>query len=208
MAAHPTLAARHSEQLDPDYPGWLAGDLEEAGKGTVLVLQSAVGNAAVRHPPELSAPYAVARELARFFQTVPLQPASPTSLRISRVSVELPAPDGSRLVPSGLRQAAANFLCANAPPRAALSLFSLGPLRWISVPGEVTAEAARVIEQAAGHARVVGLVNGYLGYVEDRLRVERGEGEAKRQYFPAKLVQTLAHGAEDAERDQPLGAGG
>jgi len=58
--------------------------------------------------------------------------------------------------------------------------------------------AGAVLESAAGGARVVSLVNGYLGYVEPADRVSRGAGESHRQLFGPGLLEALRFGTEAA----------
>jgi hypothetical protein len=129
-----------------------------------------------------------------------MQKAASWRLGFARVRVELPTPDSSRLVPAWAGSLGNNLLCANAPKEATVSVLRLGPLQWVALPGEPTAEAARAIEQSAMGARVVGLTDGYLGYVEDPLRVARGQGESRRQYFSQELSQVLAAGAATASQ--------
>jgi hypothetical protein len=68
----------------------------------------------------------------------------------------------------------------------------------LGVPAETTAASGVLLERAAGGARVVSLVNGYLGYVEPPDRVERAAGESRRQLFGPGLLESLRFGTEAA----------
>jgi hypothetical protein len=202
LAAHPTLAPRPPPGLDGDYPSALATLAESQGQGLTLVLQGAVGNASfdrVRIEKQDRASQEVAQDLLDVLGKTPLHDVG-TGLSYSAVEVALPAPDASRLVAPWARRPADNFLCANAPKHAEVSVLGLGSLRWVALPGEVTAQASGGIERAARAERVVGLVNGYLGYVEAPGRVEVGSGESQRQYFGPALASVLEQGARAAAR--------
>jgi len=198
LAAHPTLVARPPAGLDPDWPGRLAQEEEAAGQGVTLVLEGNVGNATVQRPPAGSddAPEAFARLVADALRSVPLQPTGP-GLRHARLEVALPGPDASRLVPRGLGTLVENVaLWPFAPGWAELAELRIGGLRLLAVPAETTAASGAVLESAAGGARVVSLVNGYLGYVEPADRVARAAGESRRQLFGPGLLEALRFGTE------------
>lgn len=192
LAGHPTLAGRDPDGLAPDYPGALAA-LEAPHHGVALVLQSAVGNASVLGVVSVDA---FAERLTRELAQTPLGTVEgPIRLALSQVSTPLPRADASRLLPGLLRRAGDNFLCVSAPKRVEVSVLQLGPFRWVSIPGEPTAIAARALEQAAGANRVVALTNGYVGYVDDPKLVAANDGEAGRQYFGPELLERLTRAA-------------
>jgi hypothetical protein len=83
-----------------------------------------------------------------------------------------------------------------APGWAELSELRIGSVRLLGVPVETTAASGKVLEGGAGGARVVALVNGYLGYVEPEDRVARGAGESRRQLFGPGLLEALRFGTE------------
>jgi hypothetical protein len=198
VAAHPTLVARPPAGLDPDWPGRLAREEETAGLGVTLVLQGNVGNATVQRPPAgiEGAPEAFAGMVAEALRSVPLQPTGP-GLQHARLEVALPGPDASRLVPWGLGTLVANVaLWPWAPRWADLAELRIGGVRLLAVPVETTAASGAVLEAAAGGARVVSLVNGYLGYVEPAERVARAAGESPRQLFGPGLLEALRFGTE------------
>lgn len=194
FSAHPTLVGRRSEALSPDWPGALALAEENAGRGVTLVVQGAGGNASAANAEEGPAPYA--RKLGESLAAVGMVQATPVLLAYAKVGTALPRPDASRLVPSFSRRAGDNFLCTSAPQEAEVSALRLGPMSLLAVPGEPTFAAAKQLEQAAGARRVVGLANGYLGYVEEAAAVRAAQGEAKRQYFDPALTETLTRAAQ------------
>ena len=198
LAAHPTLVTRPPPGLDPDWPGRLSREEEAAGEGVTLVLQGNVGNATVQRPPAGTedAPEAFARLVAEALRSVPLQPTGP-GLRHARLEVALPGPDASRLVPRGLGTLVDNVaLWPWAPGWAELSELRIGGVRLLAVPVETTAASGAVLESASGGARVVSLVNGYLGYVEPAERVDRAAGESHRQLLGPGLLESLRFGTE------------
>ncbi|HEY3587104.1 MAG TPA: hypothetical protein VGK85_08125, partial [Myxococcaceae bacterium] len=127
---------------------------------------------------------------------VPLQ-AGGTGLSHAELEVSLPGPDASRFVPRGLATLVDNVvLWPWAPGWAELGALRIGTVRLLGVPVETTAASGAVLERAAGGARVVSLVNGYLGYVEPADRVGRGAGESHRQLFGPGLLEALRFGTE------------
>jgi neutral ceramidase len=200
FSAHPTLVPRHLRALDPDYPGRLAGVREAAGAGVSLVLQGAAGNASAVMAWEApgGAPEAFARALALQVAEVPVAPVAVSTLGYARVQVALPEPDASRLVPGGLEDAGETLLCGSAGELAEVSALTLGPLRLVSMPGEPSVGAGRRIAEATGARAVLGLADGYLGYVETPEAVEGERGEARRQYFAPSLLARLTAAAQAA----------
>ena len=198
LAAHPTLVGRPPPGLDPDWPGRLARAQERAGQGVTLVLQGNVGNVSVqrvetgRDPPV----EAFAQLVDAAVAAVPLQAAG-TGLSHARVEVSLPGPDASRFVPWGLATLVDNVaLWPFAPGWAELAQLRIGGVRLLGLPVESTAASGAMLERAAGGARAVSLVNGYLGYAEPADRVERGAGESRRQLFGPGLLEALRFGTE------------
>ncbi|HET9157998.1 MAG TPA: neutral/alkaline non-lysosomal ceramidase N-terminal domain-containing protein [Myxococcaceae bacterium] len=198
LAAHPTLVRRPPPGLDPDWPGRLARSQERAGQGVTLVLQGNVGNVSVQKmEADRETPVeAFAQRVDAAVAAVPLQAAG-AGLSHARLEVSLPGPDASRLVPWGLATLVDNVgLWPFAPGWAELGELRIGSVRFLVVPVETTAASGAVLERAAGGARVVSLVNGYLGYVEPADRVKRGAGESPRQLFGSGLLEALRFGTE------------
>lgn len=192
FGAHPTNVKRDTEELDGDYPGYLSRALESKDEAPALFLQRAVGNAGPGNAEgEGSArAEAMSKRIVEALEKMPLVALDNPTLSFARVEITPPAPDASRLVPTLFSRPGANFLCRSAPELATVSALQLGPYRFLSVPGEPTEAAAEVL-QASSRARVVGLVNGYLGYIEGREFATKGTGESKRQYFDPALVDHL-----------------
>ena len=198
LAAHPTLVGRPPPGLDPDWPGRVARAQERAGQGVTLVLQGNVGNVSVqRMEGGREAPVdAFAQLVDAAIAAVPLQAAG-AGLSHAALEVSLPGPDASRFVPRGLATLVNNLvLWPWAPGWAELGALRVGSVRLLGVPVETTAASGAVLERAAGGARVVSLVNGYLGYVEPADRVARSAGESHRQLFGPGLLESLRFGTE------------
>jgi hypothetical protein len=198
LAAHPTLVARPPPGLDPDWPGRLSRAQERAGQGVTLVLQGNVGNVSVRHIEASGASpvEAFVQLVDAAVGGVPLQAAG-TGLSHASLEVALPGPDASRFVPWGLGTLVDNVvLWPWAPGWAELGELRIGRVRLLGLPVETTTASGAVLERAAGGARAVSLVNGYLGYVEPADRVERRAGESRRQLFRSGLLEALRFGTE------------
>ncbi|MDP1822452.1 MAG: hypothetical protein Q8L48_04400 [Archangium sp.] len=196
ISAHPTLVPKRPEGLHPDWPGLLAQRFEREGGPVTLVLQGAGGNASVDRK-RLPTPEAAAERLetlARGVSTV-VQPDGLDGAW-TEVHVSLPRPDARRVVPAPLAAAAENALCDDAEDFVVVHGLKLGDARLVLVPFEPSFAAGRVLEEQADATRVVGLADGYAGYVETVEAARAGEGEARRQYFPPELLTRLAEGAK------------
>lgn len=200
FSAHPALIPRQRAFVDPDYPGRLSA-LREAEGGVTLVLQGAAGNASVAFSEgqgvERAAGFArTVSELAG--RATPVPSSGPVRLSLARAMAALPRPDSSRLVPSLTRAAGDNFLCGSAPREAEVSALALGPLELLTVPGEPTTGAGQELARLTGATHVLGLANGYISYVDTPELVRAGQGESRRQYFGATLLERLGAAARVA----------
>ncbi|MCE9672414.1 neutral/alkaline non-lysosomal ceramidase N-terminal domain-containing protein [Myxococcus stipitatus] len=197
-AAHPTMVPRQRAAVDPDYPGRLSALRESEGSGVTLLLQGAVGNASVAFQGQgLERVSAFARALSELAGKAPLAPVSgAVKLSLARAEAAMPRPDASRLVPSFTRAAGDNLLCGSAERVAEVSALVLGPLELVTVPGEPTVDAGAELVRRTGASGVLGLVGGYVGYVESPALVRDGAGESRRQYFGPVLLDRLGAAAE------------
>lgn len=121
--------------------------------------------------------------------------ASGSGLGFARVEVALPRPDASRLVPAFSRALGDNLLCASSARTVEVGALRLGPLEWLLLPGEPTVGVGRGLMHRTGATGVLGLMDGYVGYVESPQLVGSGGGEARRQYFGDSLEERLGAGA-------------
>jgi neutral ceramidase len=201
FAAHATLIPRKRELVDPDYPGRLSALREEAGQGVALFVQGSEGNASVSFDegqgPERALGYA--RTLSTLADGAALSPVEgPVRLAFARVQAALPRPDASRLAPAFARAAGDNLLCASSPREAEVDALALGPLELLALPGEPTTGAGRTLTELSGATHVVGLANGYVGYLETPDLVGQRQGESRRQYFGPVLLERLGAAARVA----------
>ncbi|MFY0525670.1 hypothetical protein ACN28I_21855 [Archangium gephyra] len=201
FAAHPAMVPRKRDFVDPDWPGRLSLLREERG-GVTLVLQGAGGNVSVafNEGEGVEKVLGYARAVAGLAERAAPVAAGSAKLAFARVEVALPRPDASRLVPSYSRAAGDNFLCASSSRTAEVGALTLGPLELLLLPGEPTVDAGAALLRRTGATGVLGLVDGYVGYVETPERVQAGEGESRRQYFGPALLERLATGADEAAR--------
>lgn len=191
FSAHPTLAAPRAAQLDPDWPGRLAGLRE---RPVTLVLQGAGGNATVDRAAAAT-PSDFAARLLEHVGATPTQGAE-AELAWAEVGLALPHPDGTRLAPrAALVGPVENALCLGQEKEAMVTLFRLGPTSLLFTSLEPSAVAGRTLAEAAQTDCVVGLANGYHGYLEPEGVTRAGLGESKLQYFSPGLASLLGQAA-------------
>lgn len=170
-AMHPTSAPRN--RLSPDWPGNVPA----------LVLQGAVGNTTWARDRPLAR--AVAAESARLLAAATPEPDAPLSCETKILA--LPPARASRSVPWLLRRAIGNVFALGLDRFAVQTRVQLGSLTLLGVPGEPVGE----LGIAARPAVLVGLADGYLGYVETPERWEAGAGESAKTYFGPGLAHAL-----------------
>ena len=177
---HPTSEPRRDRRLSGDWPGRVAQALEGA---PVLVLQGAGGNATWQRGEDVAG--AVAEEAERLLRQA--EPDRHFQLWCQARLVALPAPQASPAVPWPLRRAVANAIALSREPAAVQTRLRIGPLTLVGIPGEPVGELGLDMRPDV----LVGLSDGYVGYVETPERWARGAGEAARTYFGPALAQAL-----------------
>lgn len=132
----------------------------------------------------------VAQEAMHALAPTPAVSGAP--LRCEVRLVALPAPRASERIPWPLRRGASNLLALFADPYAAVARIGVAGLDLAGVPGEPVGALSR------DGVQLVGLADGYLGYVEDPRRAATGEGESARTYYGPGLASAL--GIAEADR--------
>jgi hypothetical protein len=192
--------ARGVPELSGDYPAEAMRRLG-AGRGPALLLQGAGGDA---RPPGIGVE-AIAASAARVAtgaeEALAAGRAAPDRLAYAEVEIALPAAEPQGVRSRLGRRVAGNLLALAAPTSARVTVLAVGDVLLLGVPGEPTALAASRIVGALPPAsiagrrvRVVGLAQGYVGYVDTPERVRDGQGEARRAWFGPALLETVARG--------------
>lgn len=205
VSAHPTLFPRTRPQLSADYPGVAMRRLEADG-GVALLFQGAEGDAQPPGSGEQAIQAAGAFVAQRVSEARGRAEQAGDRLAFAEAEVALPPAEPQAIRPFLLRRPAANVLELLAPATARVTAVTMGDLTLLGVPGEPTVLAAgRLVaslpkgaEAADRKLRVVGLVQGYVGYVETPERIREGSGESARVYFAPELVDVLGRGLGSA----------
>ena len=176
---HPTRTPKSSRRLSADWPGEVAGALEGP---PVLVVQGAGGNATW---DGADAGARVAREAATLLGKA--EPVRHVQLWCQSRFVALPPAQASPAVPWLFRRAFANAVALLREPAAIETRIRIGPLTLVGVPGEVVGEVGRRMAPDV----IVGLADGYLGYLETPEHWIAGDGESARTWFGPGLAQAL-----------------
>jgi neutral ceramidase len=190
---HPTVLPPTSQVPSGDWPGAAARVIEQETQAPALVLQGAGGNATWSREglPADGAGAAqalgtkVAHRALDLLETAAWADGAPLACAVTLHS--LPPAQASARVPWPLRRAASNFLALWAEPFAVRTRLTLGGVRLGGVPGEPVGSLAL----GGAQERFIGLADGYVGYVEDPARAERGEGESLRTYNGPGLARSL-----------------
>ncbi len=177
---HPTTVPRSSGRLSADWPGRAAAALEGA---PVLVVQGAGGNATWNRGEDAGA--AVAREAERLLNMA--EPVRHLQISCQARLVALPPPRASPAVPWPFRRGFENAVALIRPPVVIETRIRLGPLSLVGVPGEPVGELGRRMSPDV----LVGLADGYAGYLETPEHWAAGVGEASRTWFGPGLLQAL-----------------
>ena len=204
VAAHPTLFPREAPLLSADYPGEAMRRLS-AGRGPALLFQGAGGDALPRGSGVDAIVENGAFVAERVLETLATARAAEDRLEFADVEVHLPPAEPQGLRSFFIRRPAANVVDWVAPSTARVSMVTLGDVMLLGVPGEPTALAAAGILASLPPAavrdrkvRVVGLAQGYVGYIDAPERVRAGHGEARRAWFGPDLLDRVTRGLEAA----------
>jgi neutral ceramidase len=181
---HPTVTPRSPIRLSGDWPGKVAAALEGA---PVLVVQGAGGNATWDRGEDVAA--AVAREAEHLLAQA--EPVRHLQIGCQARIVGTPPPQASPAIPWLFRRALANAVALAREPAVIETRLRVGPLTLVGVPGEPVGELGRRMAPEV----LVGLADGYLGYLETPERWAAGEGEAARTWFGPGLAEALGIGS-------------
>jgi hypothetical protein len=188
---HPTVLPRSSRLPSGDWPAAAAVELERITEAPALVLQGAGGNAtwSLRSLPHDAADAARAlgqRVADRALRDLTgARERSGAPLRCEVRLLALPRARAGGAVPSVLRRGVSNLLGAFAEPFAVATRIELDGLALQGIPAEP------VGTYGPGDAQLVGLADGYLGYVEEPARTLNGDGESARTYYGPDLARVL-----------------
>lgn len=197
---HPTVVPRGSRALSGDWPEAAAQELSLRTGAPALVLQGAGGDATwSREGLPLADTQATlqalgARVAGRASELLSQAPAREGEVRLgcSVRLVPLPAPQAGQALAFPVRRAATTLLARAAPEAALLTALELPGLRLLGVPAEpVGALGTALRARAEKPLALVGLADGYLGYVETPARAARGEGESARTWYGPGLAERL-----------------
>jgi neutral ceramidase len=177
---HPTVTPRSASRLSADWPGKVAAALEGA---PVLVVQGAGGNATWNRGEDVAA--AVAREAEQLLRQA--EPVRHLQIGCQARIVGVPPPQASPAIPWLFRRAVANAVALVREPAVIETRLRIGPLTLVGVPGEPVGELGRRMAPEV----LVGLADGYAGYLETPERWAEGEGEASRTWFGPRLAEAL-----------------
>jgi len=212
--AHPVIAML-LPQVCADYPGAASALIEQQLPGVVsLFTNGAAGNI---NSAKVSTSFDDVALLGRKLGAAALdqiaalragQPLADTSLNVRSVPFELKPRSCPSLV-QALKAASPTasgkdgtitrlaLKLAEAPLRGEIQVMRVGPIRWLSLPGEPFVETGLSLKQA-GASFVVGYANGYLGYFPIQRAYQEGGYEviqgAWSRVAPgsAEQLQTLA----------------
>ena len=198
---HPTVLGRKSRRLSGEWPAAAARALEWAG-GVGLVFQGAGGNATWTRSGEaeptaiqrLGEEVAAAAILAQATRPLPTLngTAGAQTLTCETRLVPLPPAQASPAVPWLLRRAASNLLSLAHLEVVPQVTIGLGPLTLLGVPGEpVGPLGVSARARAKGPLAVIGLADGYVGYIETAAQAGQTGGETARTNFGPSLAARL-----------------
>jgi hypothetical protein len=187
---HPTVMPKNWPTPSGDWPGAAAEAIEQATETPALVLQGAGGNATWSREGLPKDPAAAADALGdriaqRALSALALAPWSSTQLSCEVRLAQLPPAQASASVPWLVRRGVTNLLALAAEPFAVETRIGVGELELRGVPGEPVGSLG------ISNPQLVGLADGYVGYVEGAQRARSGEGESARTYYGPGLARAL-----------------
>ena len=197
LGVHPTIVDRDLLRLSPDWPGAMSSALEADG-GVALFWQGAGGDTtwgkrqgAMTAAERVYAFGGAVASDARGVLAAGGEGERELQLSHVRVRLSLPLADASGSMPFYLAPMASNVLQAMGHPGSTeVSFTRLGSLTIAAVPAEPVSALGIEWRGVLG-ASVVGLADGYIGYVETPERWKACEGEAVRSYFGPELGSRL-----------------
>ncbi len=199
FGAHPTLVHRKGNRLDGDWPGRAMEKLESGG-GVAMLMQGAVGDVSAQAPAGIeSPPDWVGQRVAESFRKAETLLTPITEVGVIEVGVTLPAAEVGTAVPPMLRTLSSNFLDLFRQDSASLEVLNLGKYRFLFSPAESTVAAAKELQArlfSSGRSTVVGLAQGYVGYLETSENMQNGKGETKRTLWGKELFPRMEAGFE------------
>jgi hypothetical protein len=183
FGAHPTSESRH-DWLSADYPGPMRTLTSEHVGAFVSFAAGALGSAGVRTPLGQRNPQNVGRMLATEVMDAVrprhrMQTVVPMNTRVAcgRAPLPLPPPRLPVLGPLALSEHATQRLL-DPPASFHVSTLVVGPLLFVSFPGELSGEvtpALRALARRHGYALVVASFSGeYAGYLMPAERYGQG----------------------------------
>jgi len=189
---HATVLPPSSRAPSGDWPGAAARVIEQETLSPALVLQGAGGNAtwsgdglpADRAQAAQAVGSRVAHRALDLLQTAAWTDGAPLSCSVTLHS--LPPAEASARIPWLLRRGASNLLSQWAEPFAVRTRVTIAGVRFAGVPGEPVGSLALSVPE-----HLIGLADGYVGYVEEAARAARGEGESLRTYYGPGLARAL-----------------
>jgi hypothetical protein len=188
FAAHATLLGPRNRVISGDWPGRY---LQGGAHGLRLFFQGATGDQSTEGPSAGSV-RGFANVLSSRVAGLAFGKADPAP-PLAWAQAEVGLPDSEIAgAPAILRRAAHNLAARALPASARVEAIQLGPLHLVALPGEPVASVAAAWRRSLPPKTVVmSLANGYIGYVEEAVRVTAGIGEADRTYYGPSLAPVL-----------------
>jgi hypothetical protein len=161
-------------------------------------MQGAVGDVTAQAPAGIeSPPDWVGQRVAESFRKAETWLTPITEVAVVEVGVTLPAAEVGTAVPPMLRRFSSNVLDLFRQDSAYLEVLDFGKVRFLLSPAEPTVAAAKELQSrlpSTGWLTVVGLAQGYVGYLETFENMQKGRGETKRTMWGKELFPRMEAG--------------